>query len=204
MSGELTALEAKVTEAHVAVGVAHDKALDHALKAGAGLLEIVRRRLVKHGQRDALYVKTCGASRTGQTYVQLAEHYDLLEQTRRGSAGLSIAAALRLIRKGDPKPTKRTRTSKPEAAAKTVEAKAAKPEMSLPDFSKMTDAAWTAALETIGFERLIRVLPKGWHARLNSHALSITKSKLPAVQEELGFVRKQLTQLQRNHPRVIH
>jgi hypothetical protein len=187
MSDELTVLEAKVSAAHLAVEIAHDSTLDHALKAGDGLLEIIRRDLVKHGQRKALFARTCGASRTGQTYVQLAEHRELLEQTRLGSARLSIAAALRLIRKGDIKPERRTRTSKPEAAAKTAEVKAAKPESAAPDFSGMTDQDWTAALEAIGIDRFLRVMPRGWSAPLHDRALAVAKTKLPAALEEMGF-----------------
>jgi hypothetical protein len=204
MSDELTRLEAKVTNALIAVESAHGTALDRALEAGDVLREIVRRQLVRYGDREALYARTCGSVRVGQNCVQLSEGRAVIEaeNTNRDSC-LTITAALRLVRKSDTKP-KRTSTSKPEAAAKVAEAKATKPEKSLPDFSKMSDADLTAGLERIGFARLLKVLPKGWHAQLNDHALAMTKSKFPKVQADLSYARKQLAQVQRNHPGSIH
>jgi hypothetical protein len=201
---DIITLEAKVRAAHLAVETAHGTALDRALEAGDVLLEIFRRNLAKHGERKALYVKTCGSNRTGQIYVRLAEHRPLLEANTQSLRVSTITAALRLISKNDLKPARPKSDPKPDRDPKLGRTNTTKSESATPDCSRMTDADWTAALEVLGFERLLQVLPKGWHARLNSHALSITKSKLPAVQEELGFVRKQLTQLQRNHPRLVH
>ncbi len=176
-SEDLIALEAKATIAHNDVERAQNDALDHALKAGAILLEIVNRGLVKRGQREALYARTCNTTRTGQTYVRLAEHRDLLEQTRRGSAPLSINTALRLISKSEaetkPKP-ERTRTS-PKAAT-TV--KTEKPEAPLPDFSAMSNADWTRALdEALGIDRFYEVVPKHWLPALGKRMLALEKSK---------------------------
>src|ERR1700730_4662457 len=118
MSDELTVLEAKARNAHLDVEIAHDNALDHALKAGDFLLDIIRRRLVSHGQKQALYAKTCDSKRTAEVYIRLASHRALLveaRQMRSGAARLSIREALRIIDRSDSNPKRRSRTSKPEA-----------------------------------------------------------------------------------------
>src|ERR1700738_5187079 len=135
MSDKLTVLVAKAKNAHLDVEIAHDNALEHAMKAGDFLLEILRLSLVPHGQRKTLYAETCGSKSTGEVYTRLASNRALLEERRQShgtAVQLSTRAALRIIDKGDSTP-KRSRTSKPEAAAKVAEAKATKPEKSLPD-----------------------------------------------------------------------
>jgi hypothetical protein len=181
MSDDLIALEVKARNAHIDVEVAHGKALARALDAGDALREIVRRGLVAHGQRTTLYARTGISTRVGQIYIRLAEHRALIEEanTNRDSC-LTITAAVRLISKGDRNP-KRSRTS-PEAAAKAAAVKAAKPEAPLPDFSGMTNADWTRALEALGLDRFFEVMPEDWRGPIQDRSVALFKSKQPKKQ----------------------
>src|SRR2546430_8799116 len=63
-----------------------------AMKAGDALIEIVERKLVKHGQRSALYIKTCGSVRMGQIYITLAANRELVEANTKCVSHLGINA----------------------------------------------------------------------------------------------------------------
>jgi hypothetical protein len=170
MDDELKALKGKANDAHLAVEIAHDNALDYALKAGDVLLEIFRRDLVQHGQRKALYAETCGSKSTGEVYVRLASHRDLLVESRQtpsSAVRLSIRAALRIIDKGNLKPKRK--------AAKVVKTG----EAPLPDFTSMTDRDWTRTLEALGIDHFLEVMPKDWRPLLGKRMLALVESKKP-------------------------
>jgi hypothetical protein len=94
---DIAAMEMRIRSARSAVEAAYDNTLYRAMEVGDVLLEIIRRGLIKHGQRKALFVRACGSNSTGQVYTRLARHRALLESNDQGPTRLSINAALRLI-----------------------------------------------------------------------------------------------------------
>jgi hypothetical protein len=141
-----------------------------AMRAGDALIEIVSRKLVKHGQRSALYIKTCGSVRTGQIYVSLSEHRALLESNAQRSACLSIAGALRLIRQAE------------------GTARAAKPKPAL-DLAKLQDTALTVALLALGFDRLMKVLPPEFYPKLDLRKTAVAINRMRAKHPNLRLKR---------------
>jgi hypothetical protein len=145
----LEALERVVCAAHASAVRCESGILDYALKAGDALLDIMRRKLVHHGDREKLFERTCGSKRTGQIYVQLAEHRSLIkEQRRRGSSLLSVAAALRLIRKSN-KPKNSESSNKPPKS-----------------FSRWKDGELSAALDKLEPERLLQAASPAFRQKL--------------------------------------
>jgi hypothetical protein len=125
------------------------EALDHALKVGDALLEILRRKLVSHGDREKLFERTCGSKRTGQVYIQLAENRAAIDKAKRAeaSAPLSIASALRLIRKPKPK-----NSGKPDKKPKSL--------------FGWKDGELSAALDKLEPERLLQAASPAFRQKL--------------------------------------
>jgi hypothetical protein len=153
-----------------------------AMKAGDALIEIVSRKLIKHGQRTALYARTCGSIRTGQIYVLLAEHRALIESNAQRSAFLSIAGALRLIRKHNG-------TTKPKPATKASSSVYASA------FGKLSNTEKTAALAEIGFAAVWQVLPRDFYPQIESRLATALFNRAKAAQPN--------TKLKRFRPRSV-
>jgi hypothetical protein len=139
----LVALEQTVCAAHAEVSKAEGAKLSFALKAGEALLEILGRKLIRHGQKTEFYRHTCGSKRTASIYIQLAENRVLIEKAKvQSSALLSIDAALRLIRQA--KGTSRSRDARSRAQL---------------NLSTRSEEEVTAALRAYGFDKLMQVMP---------------------------------------------
>jgi hypothetical protein len=108
----LDALEQAITRAHVNAGRLEGEALKFAIQAGSALIETLDRKLIRHGQKTAFYIRTCGSKQTASVYITLVEHRGLIEEANVQRAGrLSIRDALQLIRqeKGTPRSTPKRR-----------------------------------------------------------------------------------------------
>ncbi len=107
---DLDALAVIVRDEHRAVGLAASNMLKHALRAGDAL--ILAKTQVPEGCWQQWVRKHCDLKeRTDRAYRQLAAKRAELEPHRQRAAGLSIAAALRILGTGralpvKPKPTK--------------------------------------------------------------------------------------------------
>jgi hypothetical protein len=142
-----------------------------AMAAGDALIEIVERRLVRHGQRSALYIRTCGSVRIAQIYVTLAENRELVEAAKaKRVSHLGINAALRLIRQA--KGTARTAKPKPVL-----------------DLMKADNTTLTAALLALGFSRLMTVLPPEFYPQLDLRKTTVDINRLRAKRPNLRVKR---------------
>jgi hypothetical protein len=119
-SNGLDALEQAITTAHADVERLGGETLALAIQAGSALIEILDRKLIRHGQKTAFYIRTCGSKQTASVYITLAEHRGRIENVQRAGR-LSIRDALQLIRqlirqeKGTPRSTpKRRARNSPE------------------------------------------------------------------------------------------
>jgi hypothetical protein len=161
MPTRLDELTNRVCTLHKAVQDAGLTALGHALDAGDALLEILDRKLVRHGQKSELFRRTCSSARTGREYVMLARHRTLIEQIGRTSADLSIAAALKMIRQA--KGTSRTKTKSNRTGIA---------------MTNLTDEQLTEALTAIGFDRFNKVMPRDWVPQLERRLADQVLSRL--------------------------
>jgi hypothetical protein len=153
-----------------------------AMKAGDALIEIVSRRLIKHGQRSALYIKTCGSVRMGQIYITLAENRELVEANTKRVSHLGINAALKLIRRTNG-------TTKPKLATKAPSSVYATA------FSKMSDADKTETLAEIGFDAVWQVLPRDFYPKIESRLATSLFNRAKAAQPN--------TRLKRFRPKSV-
>jgi hypothetical protein len=111
LPSNLDALAMTIRDEHFAVGLAANNLLEHALRAGDAL--ILAKTQVSEGHWQEWVRKHCDLKeRTDRAYRQLAANRTELEPHRQRAAGLSIAAALRLLGAGRALPVK------PKAAAK--------------------------------------------------------------------------------------
>jgi hypothetical protein len=142
-----------------------------AMAAGDALIEIVERRLVRHGQRSALYIRTCGSVRVAQIYVNLAENRELVEAAKAKCVShLGINAALKLIRQ----------------AKGTARATEPKPAL---DLTRVDNTALTAALLALGFDRLMTVLPPEFYPQLARRKTTVDINRLRARHPNLRVKR---------------
>jgi hypothetical protein len=164
----LNTLEQTVVTAHTSVTRLEGSALAHAMDAGDALIEILHRKLVRHGRRGGLYVRTCGSKRTAQVYVLLAQNRALLESNAQSSAHLSIAAALKLIRQA--KGTSRSEKAKPpKTGLMTV-------------WNAATPAEQTALLADIGFDAFLKIMPPEWIVKFESRSAVGTINRISDFQ----------------------
>jgi hypothetical protein len=152
-----------------------------AMKAGDALIEIVERKLVKHGQRSALYIKTCGSVRMGQIYITLAANRELVEANTKCVSHLGINAALKLIRKANG-------TSKPKPTKALVSVHVA-------TFNKMSDAERTEALAAIGFDAVWPALPQDFYPKIESRLATSLFNRAKKAQPN--------TRLKRFRPKLV-
>jgi hypothetical protein len=176
---EHTAAVAHARITHLEDGIAQldRERLPLAMAAGDALIEIVRRRLVRHGQRAALYARTCGSVRIAQIYVTLAENRELVEAAKAKCVShLGINAALKLIRQA-------------KGTARAVESK---PALNL---TKVDNTALTAALLALGFDRLMTVLPPEFYPQLARRKTTIDVNRLRARHPNLRVKRLRTSDL---------
>jgi hypothetical protein len=99
-SMSLEALERAACAAHASVVNCVGGMLEHGMRAGDILIDIMQRGLVHHGDKKALFERTCGSQRVGQLYVQLAANRHIIDAANtKCDSQLTIADALRLVRK---------------------------------------------------------------------------------------------------------
>lgn len=114
---DLSALKRITIAAHIDVCKAQSNVLDSALRAGAALLSAIDRKLVPRGKLEDLYREVCGNERVGRRYVHLARNRAVIDATRTRESGLSMAAALALIRKANARgESKRSSSAGPKTA----------------------------------------------------------------------------------------
>jgi hypothetical protein len=163
----LVALEQTVCAAHAEASKAEAAKLSFALKAGEALLEILERKLIRHGQKTKFFHHTCGSKRTALIYIQLAKNRVLIEKAKvQSSALLSIEAALRLIRQANG-------TSRSTGARSRAQL----------NLSTWSEEEVTTALRAYGFDKLMQVMPLEFSSLLQqregAHIISLMKTRHP-------------------------
>ncbi len=149
----LEAMERAACAAHASVVKSVSGMLEHGMRAGDILSDILRRKLVAHGDKKALFERTCGSQRVGQLYVQLAENRPLIDAANaKCDSQLTITDALRLIRKPNPKNS--NKPGKPDKPPKSL--------------SGWVDDELSTALDKLGPERLLQVAAPTFRQQLEA------------------------------------
>jgi hypothetical protein len=144
-------LERVASAAHASATKCVGGMLEHGMRAGDILIDIMRRKLVAHGDKKRLFERTCGSQRAGQLYVQLAENRSRITAAANANrdSHLSIADALRLIRKPKPKDSD-------------------KPDKPLKSLSRWTNDELSEALNVLGPDRLLQAAAPAFRHQLGT------------------------------------
>ena len=176
----LAELAASVREAHQNVWRAQANAIEHALKAGEALT--AAKATIPHRQFGA-FLRSCDVGpRQGQRYMRLYQLAVGKNDLKSLLTGLSIEAAILLLSQSDS--PQKPREHKPS------EPKQSKPRKPAPGKTTHIDvlSAWinadaearTKAINSIGLEPLLAIIPPAWWPLIERHIVDRRQPLVPS------------------------